>query len=90
MNLTRSMNRVVLGRTTLTFSPQGLHDVQKNAANDAIPFDYASPMIKFGSMSITLLIGAMYGVMFAAMLWCGKTWKWLRRWRLWDDSRKIG
>ena len=29
-------------------------------------------MIQFGSMSITLLIGAMYGVMFAAMLWYGK------------------
>ena len=26
-------------------------------------------MIRFGSMSITLLIGALYGVLFAALLW---------------------
>ena len=29
-------------------------------------------MIQFGSMSITLLVGALYGLMFAAMLWWGR------------------
>jgi AraC-like DNA-binding protein len=34
---------------------------------------YALRMIRFGSMSITLLLGALYGVLFAVLLWFTRT-----------------